>query len=93
MNDIQQRIAAMSQGEASDVLLELVTALHAKDTDRAYAILRDAGLEQNLTPEDGTSGQDRQSYSDTQDRESYQPAPECRHEGHRTLQVRRHPGP
>ena len=45
MNDIQQRIAAMSRAEISTNLLELVTALHAEDTDRAYKVLRDAGLE------------------------------------------------
>ena len=30
------------------MLLELVTALHAEDTDRAYTILRDAGLERKI---------------------------------------------
>ena len=50
MNDIQQRIAGMNTEDRGEVLLELVTALHDHNTGRAYEVLRDAALGQNLTP-------------------------------------------
>ena len=52
MNDIEQRIAAMSSQEKSDLLLELVTALHDEDTDRTYKTLREWGLEEDLEKKD-----------------------------------------
>ena len=51
-NDIEQRIAAMSREEKEAVLLELVTALHDENTNRVYQVLRDAGLERDLTPDE-----------------------------------------
>lgn len=47
-NDIEQRLAAMSSDELRLALTELVTALHDEDTDRAYKVLREWGLEQEL---------------------------------------------
>ncbi len=45
MNDIEQRLAAMNEEEAKNCLRELVEALHAEDTDRAYSALREWNLE------------------------------------------------
>ena len=44
MADIEQALAAMGETELRDCLREIVTALHAEDTDKCYNILCHWGL-------------------------------------------------
>jgi len=46
-NDWEQRLAAMDATEMECVLTELLPALHAEDTDKAYRVLRAWGLEES----------------------------------------------
>ena len=49
-NDVEQRLAALNETELRTILRYLVTALHDEDTDQCYRVLRDWGLEQDLSP-------------------------------------------
>lgn len=44
-NDIEQRLASMTDEERSSLLLELIVALHDENPDQAYHLLRENGLE------------------------------------------------
>jgi hypothetical protein len=53
MNDLEQRITAMSTDECRNCLLALIIALHSENIDNAYKTLRDWNLEQEIGNYDG----------------------------------------